>query len=48
MSENDRRVLRRALRPHLLRPIRLRSVEARNRIMMSPMCQYSANEGMGR
>ena len=31
--------------PHLFRPIKLRGVEARNRIVISPMCQYSAHEG---
>jgi 2,4-dienoyl-CoA reductase-like NADH-dependent reductase (Old Yellow Enzyme family) len=29
----------------LFTPLRLRSVEARNRIVVSPMCQYSAQEG---
>src|SRR4051794_34372247 len=32
--------------PHLFRPIDLRSVHARNRIMVSPMCQYSATDGV--
>ena len=32
--------------PLLFRPIRFRSVVARNRIMLSPMCQYSAEDGM--
>jgi 2,4-dienoyl-CoA reductase-like NADH-dependent reductase (Old Yellow Enzyme family) len=32
--------------PHLFQPIALRSVTARNRIMLSPMCEYSAREGM--
>jgi len=31
--------------PHLFRPIELRSVTAKNRIMVSPMCQYSAEDG---
>jgi len=31
--------------PHLFRPVTFRSVTARNRIMVSPMCQYSADEG---
>jgi len=39
-------VLRRDPDPHLFRPLALRSVTARNRIMMSPMCQYSATDGM--
>ena len=29
----------------LFEPIELRSVKARNRIVVSPMCQYSAREG---
>ena len=32
--------------PHLFRPIAFRSVTARNRIMVSPMCQYSATDGL--
>ena len=32
-------------RPHLFRPLELRSVTSRNRIMVSPMCQYSATDG---
>ncbi len=31
---------------HLFRPISFRSVTARNRIMVSPMCQYSADDGV--
>ena len=30
----------------LFTPIRLRTVEIRNRIFMAPMCQYSAHDGM--
>lgn len=41
-QENERRILRRDPHPHLFRPLRLRSVTVRNRIMLSPMCQYSA------
>ena len=33
--------------PSLFQPIRFRSVTARNRIVVSPMCQYSANDGLG-
>lgn len=33
--------------PLLFQPIRFRSVEARNRIAVSPMCQYSATDGLG-
>ena len=29
----------------LLDPIRIRDVELKNRIVVSPMCQYSAKEG---
>ncbi|MHC1730995.1 MAG: NADH:flavin oxidoreductase/NADH oxidase [Bacteroidales bacterium] len=30
---------------HLLSPLRIRNIDIRNRIAMSPMCQYSAKEG---
>ena len=46
MSENKRRILQRDRNPHLFRPIELRSVTVKNRVMMSPMCQYSATDGM--
>ena len=46
MSENERRILQRDRNPYLLRPISFRSVTARNRIMLSPMCQYCATDGM--
>lgn len=46
MSENERRILKRNPHPHFLRPLRLRGVEARNRVMLSPMCQYCAADGM--
>lgn len=45
-GENERRILRRDPNVHLFRPIKFRSVEARNRIMLSPMCQYSADHGL--
>jgi len=45
-SENTRRVLQRDPQPHLLRPLKIRSVVLRNRVMMSPMCQYSAEDGL--
>lgn len=45
-GENARRILRREPKPHLFRPFTLRSVTARNRIMLSPMCQYCAETGM--
>lgn len=31
--------------PFLFRPLELRGVETRNRVVISPMCQYSAHEG---
>jgi 2,4-dienoyl-CoA reductase-like NADH-dependent reductase (Old Yellow Enzyme family) len=46
MAENERGILRRDSQPHLFSHISLRSVSARNRIMLSPMWQYSAGEGM--
>ena len=46
MAEDKRSALQRDPNPHLFRPITLRSVTARNRIMMSPMCQYSARDGV--
>lgn len=33
--------------PLLFQPIAFRSVTARNRIVVSPMCQYSAEDGLG-
>jgi 2,4-dienoyl-CoA reductase-like NADH-dependent reductase (Old Yellow Enzyme family) len=44
-GENERRILQRDPNPHLFRPLTMRSVTVRNRIMMSPMCQYSATDG---
>lgn len=44
--ENARRILQREPHPHLFRPLTLRTIIARNRIMMSPMCQYSAVDGV--
>ena len=32
--------------PHIFQPVTFRSVTARNRIMVSPMCQYSAVDGV--
>lgn len=32
--------------PHLFSPLTIRSVTLRNRIGVSPMCQYSANDGL--
>jgi 2,4-dienoyl-CoA reductase-like NADH-dependent reductase (Old Yellow Enzyme family) len=34
------------LMPHLFEPLRLRDVELRNRILVSPMCQYSSVDGL--
>jgi len=31
---------------HLLSPLRIRNIKLRNRIAMSPMCQYSAKDGL--
>lgn len=45
-GEDRRRILRRDPDPHLFRPMALRSVTVKNRIMLSPMCQYSAAEGV--
>ena len=45
-GETERRILRRERNPYLFRPITFRSVTARNRITLSPMCQYSAEDGL--
>jgi 2,4-dienoyl-CoA reductase-like NADH-dependent reductase (Old Yellow Enzyme family) len=45
-AEIGRKILQRDPNPHLFRPISFRSVTARNRIMVSPMCQYSATDGV--
>jgi 2,4-dienoyl-CoA reductase-like NADH-dependent reductase (Old Yellow Enzyme family) len=45
-GETERRVLKRERDPYLFRPITFRSVTARNRITLSPMCQYSAKDGI--
>lgn len=45
-DENKRRVLKRGRDPHLFRPLKLRSVTLENRIAVSPMCQYSARDGL--
>lgn len=31
--------------PHLFRPLTLRGVQTRNRVVISPMCQYTAHDG---
>jgi len=45
-GENPRRILQRDPEPNLFKPITFRSVTARNRIMLSSMCQYSAEDGL--
>lgn len=45
-GENARRILKRDPNPHMFRPVQFRSVTARNRIMLSPMCQYSGQDGL--
>lgn len=45
-GENDRKILQRDTTPHIFTPITFRSVTARNRITVSPMCQYSAIDGV--
>jgi 2,4-dienoyl-CoA reductase-like NADH-dependent reductase (Old Yellow Enzyme family) len=45
-GENDRKILQRTSTPHIFTPITFRSVTAKNRIMVSPMCQYSADDGV--
>jgi 2,4-dienoyl-CoA reductase-like NADH-dependent reductase (Old Yellow Enzyme family) len=45
-GENERRVLRRDPNPYLFRPLAIRCVAVKNRIMLSPMCQYSATDGL--
>jgi 2,4-dienoyl-CoA reductase-like NADH-dependent reductase (Old Yellow Enzyme family) len=44
-GEDARRIQRPDRDSHLFRPIAFRGVTARNRIMLSPMCQYSAPDG---
>lgn len=31
--------------PNLFKPLKIRGIETRNRVVISPMCQYSAHEG---
>ncbi len=45
-GENERKILQRTSTPHIFTPITFRSVTAKNRIMVSPMCQYSADDGV--
>ena len=44
-GENERRILKRDPVPHLFKPLQIRGVTAKNRIMLSPMCQYSGENG---
>jgi 2,4-dienoyl-CoA reductase-like NADH-dependent reductase (Old Yellow Enzyme family) len=44
-GENERKIFQHEPKPHIFRPITFRSMTARNRIMVSPMCQYSASDG---
>jgi 2,4-dienoyl-CoA reductase-like NADH-dependent reductase (Old Yellow Enzyme family) len=46
VNEDARRVFQRDRRPHLFRPLTIRSVTLRNRIALSPMCQYSGSDGL--
>lgn len=45
-ATDGRKIHQRDGMPHLFRPISFRSVTSRNRIMVSPMCQYSAVDGV--
>lgn len=45
-GESERKVFQRDPNPHIFRPISFRSVTSRNRIVCSPMCQYSATDGV--
>jgi 2,4-dienoyl-CoA reductase-like NADH-dependent reductase (Old Yellow Enzyme family) len=44
-GENERRILKRDPVPHLFKPLQIRGVTAKNRIMLSLMCQYSGEDG---
>ncbi len=45
-GENERKVFQRDNSPYMFRPVTFRSITARNRVMFSPMCQYSATDGV--
>ncbi|WP_160122947.1 NADH:flavin oxidoreductase/NADH oxidase [Rhodovarius lipocyclicus] len=45
-GEDARRVQRPSNDPFLFRPLTLRGVTARNRIMLAPLCEYSATDGV--
>jgi 2,4-dienoyl-CoA reductase-like NADH-dependent reductase (Old Yellow Enzyme family) len=46
VSEDARWIFRRDRQPYLFRPLTIRSVTLRNRIVLSPMCQYSGDDGL--
>jgi 2,4-dienoyl-CoA reductase-like NADH-dependent reductase (Old Yellow Enzyme family) len=45
-GEDARRIQRPGNDPFLFRPITFRGVTAKNRIMLSPLCEYSSEDGM--
>jgi 2,4-dienoyl-CoA reductase-like NADH-dependent reductase (Old Yellow Enzyme family) len=45
VNEDARRIFQRDRRPYLFRPLTIRAVTLRNRIALSPMCQYSGSHG---
>ncbi len=45
-GEDNRRLQKPGRDPHLFRPITFRGVTAKNRIMLSPLCEYSSDDGM--
>ena len=45
-GEDNRRLQKPGRDPHLFRPLTLRGVTAKNRIMLSPLCEYSSVDGM--
>lgn len=45
-GEDSRRIQRPGRDPHLFRPISFRGVTAKNRIMLSPLCEYSSTDGL--
>lgn len=46
MKENAKAIQRSEREPLLFQPITFRGITSRNRIMLSPMCQYSAIDGV--
>ena len=46
LGEDSRRIQQPGRNPHLFRPITWRGVTAKNRIMLSPLCEYSSDDGM--